>query len=381
MPAVVADDYRKLAKRRLPRFLFDYIDGGANAERTMAANMADFERYHLKQWVMRDVSEVSTASQFFGQDVAMPVALAPIGMAGMMARRGEVQGARAAETSGIPYTLSTAGVCSTDEISAATTKPFWYQLYMLKDRSYVQAILQRAQNAGCTTLVFTVDLAVPGLRHRDAQNGVLDANDKLSAVHQLAQVLPKLRWAYDVGIMGKPHSLGNLADLLPQATNLDAYKQFVDEQFDAGVTWEDIAWLRTQWSGKILLKGVLEPDDAQKAVDLGVDGVVVSNHGGRQLDSVASSISQLPAIVERIGGQAEIYLDSGVRSGIDVIKAVALGATGVMIGRPWIWAVAGAGQAGLERYLATMQQEIAAGLALMGINRIDELNTSLISQA
>jgi L-lactate dehydrogenase (cytochrome) len=311
----------------------------------------------------------------------MPVALAPVGMAGMMARRGEVQGACAAETTGIPYTLSTVGVCSTDEIRAASSKPFWFQLYMLNNREYVQTILQRAQNAGCKVLVFTVDLAVPGLRHRDAQNGVLDAEGGTAALHQLSQVLPKLQWAYDVGRKGKPHSLGNLADLVPEATNLDAYKRFVDDQFDASVTWEDIAWLREQWSGKILLKGILDPEDAQKADDVGVDGVVVSNHGGRQLDSVASTISKLPSIVERIGGQAEIYLDGGVRSGIDVLKAVALGANGVLIGRPWVWAVAGAGQAGLERYLATMQKEIAAGLALMGINRIDELNETLLDKA
>ncbi|GAA0687863.1 FMN-dependent L-lactate dehydrogenase LldD [Marinobacterium maritimum] len=376
---VTVDDYRRLARRKLPRFLFDYLDGGANAEATLAANVNDFDRYRLKQRVMRNVDNIDTSTKLAGFDAAMPVALAPVGMAGMYARRGETQGARAADAQGIPFTCSTLGICSVEEITAATGKPIWFQLYMLRDRDVIQSLLKRAEAAGVTTLLFTVDLPLPGMRLRDYRNGMIGTNlcSKLSKTAQLAY---SPRWIMDVGIKGKPHTIGNLSEVVPDPDDLNEYKAFIDSQFDTSVTWEDIAWLRSIWPGKLIIKGVMEVEDAQAAVNAGADGVVVSNHGGRQLDSVASSITKLPAIAQAVGDQCEVYIDSGIRSGIDVVKAVALGAQGVLIGRPWIYAMAGAGEQGVKDLLATFQNEIRTAMALMGVNSLAELTPELLER-
>lgn len=374
---VTVPDYRRLAKKRLPRFLFDYIDGGANREDTMRANEADFLDYSLAQRVMRNVDNIDTSTILSGQPASMPLALAPIGMAGMMARRGEVQGAHAAETAGIPFTTSTVGICPLEEVQAATGNPIWFQLYMLRDRGLVEALLERARAAGCETLVFTVDLPVAGMRHRDYQNGMLEGglSGKMAKVFQ---ILTHPRWVFDVGIKGKPHQFGNLREVVPDPDDLDAYKGFIDSQFDPTVTWKDIAWLRSIWDGKILIKGVMTADDAVAAADVGADGVIVSNHGGRQLDGVASTISSLPEVSTAVGDRVEVYMDGGVRNGIDVIKAVALGADGVLIGRPWIWAVAGRGERGLTDLLSVFRQEIAVGMALMGVKRIEDITEDLL---
>ena len=377
---VTVDDYRRRAKRFLPRFLFDYIDGGANREATLGYNVNDFDRYRLIQRVMKNVDNVDTSTTLAGQPASMPVALAPVGMAGMFARRGETQGARAADAQGIPFTCSTLGICPVEEIVASTGKPIWFQLYMLRDRDIVQALLKRAEAAGVTTLVFTVDLAVAGMRLRDYRNGMLGTG-LASKLSKAAQLLYSPRWLLDVGIKGKPHTIGTLSEVVPDPDDLNAYKAFIDSQFDASVTWDDIAWLRAIWPGRLLIKGVMEVEDALAAVNVGADGVVVSNHGGRQLDGVASSISKLPAIADAIGGRAEVYLDSGVRDGLDVLKAVALGANGVLIGRPWIYAMAGGGEAGINSLLDTFQREIQTGMALLGVNRIEEVNRDLIELA
>ncbi len=379
IPISVAD-YRLRARRRLPRFLFDYIEGGANDEDTMAANVSDFRGYRLTQRVMRDVDGVDTRTTLAGRAASMPVALAPVGMAGMFARRGEVQGARAARAAGIPFTTSTVGICPVEEVAAAINQPFWFQLYMLRDRDLILKLLERAQNAGCDTLAFTVDLPVAGLRLRDYRNGMLGGGltGKLS---QLAQIVTSPLWAVDVGLRGKPHNFGNLREVVPDPDDLNAYKSFIDSQFDPTVTWKDIAWLRSVWQGKILIKGVLEADDARAAVDNGADGVVVSNHGGRQLDGVASSISKLAGVAAAVGEQAEVYLDGGVRSGIDVVKAVALGARGVLIGRPWVYAMAGCGEDGVVDMLELFRREIATAMALMGVTSIDEITSDLIERA
>lgn len=377
---VSVDDYRRRTKRRLPRFLFDYIDGGANREATLAANVNDFDRYRLIQRVMKNVDQIDTSTTLAGQPVKMPLALAPVGMAGMYRRRGETLGARAADANGIPFTCSTLGICPVEEIVAATGKPIWFQLYMLRDREIVKALLKRAENAGITTLVFTVDLAVAGMRLRDYRNGMIGTN-LASKLSKAAQLLYSPRWLLDVGIKGKPHTIGNLSEVVPDPDDLNAYKAFIESQFDASVTWEDIAWLRDLWPGKLLIKGVMEVEDALAAVNAGADGVVVSNHGGRQLDSVASSISKLPAIAAAIGQRAEVYLDGGVRDGLDVLKAVALGANGVLIGRPWIYAMAGGGEAGLNSLLNCFQKEIRTGMALLGVNRIEEVNREVIELA
>jgi len=374
---VTSTDYRRLAEKRLPRFLFDYIDGGANEETTMAANNADFSHYRLKQRVMRDVGSVDTATQLLGKTYDMPVALAPVGMAGMFSRRGEVLGARAALKRGVPFAVSTVGICSLEEIRTATGEPCWFQLYMLKDRGIVERLLDRAVANGCDTLIFTVDLAVPGMRHRDWRNGMISDNPR-ARVAKFGQLATRPRWLFDVGIRGKPHHFGNLAEVTEEAVDLVSLKTFIADQFDPTVTWEDIAWLRGIWKGKLLIKGVLSADDACAAVDVGADAVIVSNHGGRQLDCVASGIGKLPEVVQAVGSQAEVFMDGGVRNGIDVVKAVALGAKGVLIGRPWVWAAAGAGERGLNDLLGVFQKEIRVAMALMGVNRIDELNAELL---
>ncbi len=376
-PATAAD-YRRLAERRLPRFLFDYVDGGANDEVTLAANVADFQRIRLRQRVLRDVSAIDTSTVLAGQPVSMPLVLAPIGMAGLMARRGETQAVRAADAAGIPFTLSTVGICPIEEVRAASATPFWFQLYMIRDREFVLRLLGRARAAGCTTLAFTVDLPVAGMRHRDTRNGIVGRASLHARLAKAWQLGTRPGWMLDVGVLGKPHYFGNLVDVVPNPNDLNAYKTWLDLQFDSSVTWKDIAWLRSLWDGKLILKGVLEADDARAAADVGADGVVVSNHGGRQLDSVGSSIAKLPAVVAAVGDRIEVYVDGGVRSGLDIAKAVALGARGVMIGRPWIWAVAGAGQQGLSDLLETMQRELRVAMALTGVNRIAELDRSAL---
>ncbi len=376
---VTVGDYRRLAQKRLPGFLFDYIEGGANREDSMRANEADFLDLTLTQRVMRNVDNIDTSTTLSGQSASMPLALAPIGMAGLMARRGEVQAARAAETAGIPFTTSTVGICPVEEVQAATQAPFWFQLYMLRDRGLVKALLERANAAGCETLVFTVDLPVAGMRHRDYQNGMLDGGLP-GKIAKLFQLLTHPRWVFDVGIKGKPHDFGNLREVVANSDDLDAYKDFIDAQFDPTVTWKDIAWLRSIWDGKILIKGVMTAGDAVAAADVGADGVVVSNHGGRQLDGVASCISKLPEVSAAVGDRVEVYMDGGVRNGIDVVKAIALGANGVLIGRPWIWAIAGRGEQGLIDLLKVFQKEIAVAMALMGVERIEDISTDLVEK-
>ncbi len=366
-------DYRRLAERRLPRFLFDYIDGGANDELAIARNVADFHAIRLRQRVMRDVSTVDASTTIAGERAAMPLVLAPIGMAGMMARRGECQAVRAADAAGVPFTLSTVGICALEEVRAASSRPFWFQLYMMKDRGAVKALLDRAAAQGCGALVFTVDLAVTGARRRDVRNGMLAGGPK-AALSRVLQIGSRPRWIYDVAVKGKPHGFGNLADRVANSTDLKAFREWVGAQFDASVTWTDVAWLRDRWTGKLIIKGVLEPDDARSAADVGADGLVVSNHGGRQLDSVSSPIANLRAVAEAVGERLEVYVDGGVRGGIDVFKALAFGARGVMIGRPWIWALAGAGEAGLVDYLATVKRELEVAMALCGVTRVDQID-------
>jgi L-lactate dehydrogenase (cytochrome) len=374
---VTADDYRRLARKKLPRFLFDYIDGGAGEEATLWSNREDFRSIRLRQRVLRDVSRVDSSTTVLGRSVNMPVVLAPVGLAGMFKRRGEVQTARAACAAGVPFTTSTVGICPVEEVQTAVADPVWFQLYMLRDRGVVRALLERAAASGSDTLVFTVDLAVAGPRYRDFRNGMMGGGRR-GALAKAWQLLTRPGWLLDVGIKGKPHDFGNLREEVEGAGDLEAFKAFVDSQFDPSVTWDDISWLRSLWDGKLLIKGVMCREDALAAIDAGADGIVVSNHGGRQLDAVASCISKLPEIVESVEGRTEIYMDGGVRSGTDVVKAVALGANGVLIGRPWAWALAASGEQGVLGLLAVIRKEIEITLALMGVNRIDELTPDLI---
>ena len=376
LPATTLD-YRRLAEKRLPRFLFDYIDGGANDEITLADNVGDFQNIRVRQRVLKDVSNIDTSTLLAGEPADMPVVLAPVGMAGLYARRGEVQTVRAANAKNVPFTLSTVGICPLDEVRAAASKPFWFQLYMIRDRATVRNLLERAEGVGCTTLVFTVDLPLAGMRHRDTRNGMLD-NSLRGKLGKAWQLGARPGWIYDVGVRGKPHSFGNLADLVPDPTDLKAYRTWIDAQFDTSVTWKDIEWLRGLWKGKLILKGIQEADDAIAASEVGADGLVVSNHGGRQLDSVHSSIAKLPEVVAAVGERMEVYVDGGVRSGLDVFKAVALGARGVMIGRPWAWALAAGGEAAIAGLLATFKKELEVAMALAGVTTIRQIRPDQI---
>ncbi|HST27132.1 MAG TPA: L-lactate dehydrogenase [Rudaea sp.] len=372
-------DYRRLAQRRLPRFLFDYIDGAAGDEITLAANVADLAALRLRQRVLVNVENVDTRATLAGEDCAMPLALAPVGMAGMMARRGEAQAVRAANASGVPFTLSTVGICPLAEVQAASAKAFWFQLYMIRDRDVILTLLERAWAAGCRTLVFTIDLPIPGMRHRDTRNGIGPSGPRATLL-KAAQILPRPHWLWNVALRGRPLNFGNLTEQVPAARDLTAFWAWVNSQFDTRVTWRDIDWLRAHWKGKLLLKGILDAEDAHAAVNVGADGIVVSNHGGRQLDGAASSISKLPAIAQVVGAQAEVLLDGGVRSGADIFKAIALGARGVLIGRPWVWALAGAGEAGLRDLLATLQRELQLTMTMAGVTRIADINASHIDR-
>jgi len=374
---VTADDYRALARRRLPRFLFDYIDGGAGAEQTLAANAAAWSRVQLRQRVLVDVAGVDTSTALLGETCTLPLVLAPIGLAGMMARRGETRAVRAANAAGVPFTLSTVGLCGLDEVAAAASAPFWFQLYWLRDRGIVQALLERAHAAGCKTLVFTVDLPLAGMRLRDLRNGMAGTGLRPRLL-KAAQLLARPGWLWDVAVRGGPLRLGSLETHVPTARDLDAFRRFIDAQFDPTVTWADLAWLRQRWPGRIVLKGILDADDARSAVAAGVDALVVSNHGGRQLDGAVATAARLPAIVAAVGDRTTVLVDGGVRSGVDVFRALALGARGVMIGRPWIFALAAGGERALTSMLACWQRELATTMALTGVTRIADIGAQQI---
>lgn len=377
-PATVLD-YRELARRRLPRQLFDYIDGGAYEESTMRANTTDLERLLLRQVVMRDVSERDPAVEVLGQRLALPVVLAPVGLAGMFACRAEVQAALAAQAAGVPFVESTVSICSVEEVARATSRPPWFQLYVMRDRGYAEQLMSRARAAGCPVLVLTVDLAVVGARHRDTRNAVV--GDGLSAKSKIRRALDLLshpRWIRGVPLAGKPLTFGNLEYAVPGARTPAAFRNWIDDQFDPSVTWDDIAWVRENWDGRLLVKGILDPADARRAVDVGVDGVVVSNHGGRQLDSVPSTVRVLPEIVDAVGSQVEVLVDGGVRTGLDVFKMIALGANAVLIGRAWAWAVAARGEAGVRHVLDVLKADLEVALALTGHTSFAEVDRSAL---
>jgi L-lactate dehydrogenase (cytochrome) len=376
-PASVRD-YRELARRRLPRQLFDYIDGGAYEEATMAANVADLRRIRLRQRVLRDVSERKLGTTVLGDELSLPVVLAPVGLAGMFAQRAEVQAARAAAGIGVPFCESTVSICGIEEVAAATDRPFWYQLYVMRDRAYAEDLMHRAQAAGCSVLVLTVDLAVVGARYRDVRNGMASS---LSTAKKLLRGLDFAlhpAWVRDVAVGGKPLTFGNLEKAVPGASTPGAFREWVDSQFDPSVTWDDLAWVRENWAGKLVLKGILDPQDAREAVTRGADAVVVSNHGGRQLDDVPSTITALPAIVDAVGDRAEVLVDGGIRSGLDVVKALALGARACLIGRPWAYAVAARGEKGVTHVLRILRSEMEVALGLTGVTDVRDLDRSAL---
>ncbi len=374
-PATVLD-YRELARRRLPRQLFDYVDGGAYEEATMRANVAELERVLLRQIVMRDVSTRDQAVEVLGQRLAFPVILAPVGLAGMCAPRAEVQAARAAEAAGVPFVESTVSICGIEEVADATSVPPWFQLYVMRDRGCAEGLMSRAQAVGSPVLVLTVDLAVVGARHRDTRNAMVGHASAWAKLRRGLDLATHPRWIRSVALGGKPLTFGNLEEAVPNARTPAAFRNWVDAQFDPSVTWDQIAWVRDQWTGRLLVKGVLDPEDARRAVGAGVDGVVVSNHGGRQLDSVPSTARALPDVVDAVGDQVEVLADGGVRTGLDVVKMIALGARAVLMGRAWAWAVAGRGEAGVRHMLEVVKADIDVALALTGTTSVADIDRS-----
>lgn len=370
-------DYRAAAQRRLPPFLFHYIDGGAYAEHTLKRNVSDLSDIALRQRILRNMSDLSLETELFGEKLAMPVALAPVGLTGMYARRGEVQAARAADSRGIPFTLSTVSVCPIEEVAPAIQRPMWFQLYVLRDRGFMRNALERAQAAGVTTLVFTVDMPVPGARYRDAHSGMSGPNAPL---RRIGQAISHPRWAWDVGLFGRPHDLGNISAYRGHPTGLADYIGWLGSNFDPSISWKDLEWIREFWKGPMVIKGILDPDDARDAVKFGADGIVVSNHGGRQLDGVLSTARTLPAIADAVQGDLKILADSGIRNGLDVVRMLALGADTVLLGRAFVYALAAQGEAGVANLLDLIAKEMRVAMTLTGARRIADIGRdSLVS--
>ena len=371
-----ATDFREAARRKLPPFLFHYLDGGAGAEQTLRSNVDDLQAVRLRQRVLRGSEKLELGVEYFGEQYALPVGLAPIGLAGMYARRGEVQAVRAACKSGIPFIQSTVSVCSLAEVAAQASHPIWFQLYVLKDREFMRDVMRRAWELGARTLVFTVDMPVPGNRYRDAHSGMSGAN---GPVRRVLQAMLHPRWAWDVGVHGRPHDVGNITAYRGHATGLTDYIGWLGANFDPDIAWQDLQWIRDEWKGKLVLKGILDPDDARDALAFGADGIVVSNHGGRQLDGTLSSARVLPSIAEAVKGKLTIFADGGVRTGTDVFRMLALGADGVLLGRAFVYALATGGQAGVERLLAIMEKDLRTNMVLTGVKSVREIGPHLLA--
>jgi L-lactate dehydrogenase (cytochrome) len=369
-------DYRALAKARLPHFLFEYLDGGSYDEVTLRRNVEDLQSVALKQRVLRDVSGIDLTTELFGKRWSMPVGLGPVGLSGLYARRGEVQAAKAAAAAGVPFTLSTLSACSIGEV--ARSAPLWFQLYIVKDRGFVSDMIARAKEAGCGALLLTVDLAVPGTRYRDYRAGLSGSLRRPSS--RLLQVLQRPEWAWDVAVRGRPMTMGNLEPLLGSGAVLADLMGWVAGNFDASVTWKDVEWVRSQWDGPLVIKGILDPDDARTAVSNGVEGIVVSNHGGRQLDGALSSARALPSIADAVAGRAAILADGGVRSGLDVVRTLALGADFVLMGRAWAYALAARGEAGVAHILKLIDAEMRVAMALTACTSIGQVNEQILER-
>lgn len=373
-----ASDYREAARRKLPRFLFDYIDGGAYAEHTLRANSADLTGISLRQRILKNVETLSLETTLFDQPLSMPVILAPVGLTGMFARRGEVQAVKAAQNKGIPLCLSTVSVCSIEEVVAQSEHSIWFQLYVLKDRGFMRNALERAKAAGVKNLVFTVDMPTPGARYRDAHSGM---SGPFASSRRMLQAMTRPDWAFNVGLMGRPHDLGNISKYLGKAVTLEDYMGWLANNFDPSISWSDLEWIRDFWKGPMIIKGILDPQDAKDAVSFGADGIVVSNHGGRQLDGVLSTTKALPPIKQAIGDDLTVLVDSGIRSGLDVVRMLALGAQGVLLGRSMAYALAADGQRGVENMLDIFAREMRVAMTLTGVTSIAQIDESTLVQA
>jgi len=371
MPVITnIEDLKRIYARRVPKMFYDYAESGSWTEQTFRENSTDFDQIRLRQRVAVDMAGRSTASQMIGQDVAMPVALAPVGLTGMQCADGEIKAARAAEAFGVPFTLSTMSINSIEEVSEATSKPFWFQLYTMKDDDYIRRLIARAKDANCSALVITLDLQILGQRHKDLKNG-LSAPPKLTP-KTIANLMTK--WAWGIEMLGaKRRNFGNIVGHVEGVSDASSLGSWTAEQFDPSLDWGKIEKLKEMWGGKVILKGILDEEDAKMAAKVGADAITVSNHGGRQLDGALSSIRMLPRIMDAVGDQMEVHLDSGIRSGQDVLKALALGATGTMIGRAFVYGLGAMGQKGVTRALEVIHKELDTSMALCGEKHVTDL--------
>ena len=370
------EDLRKIAKRRVPRMFYDYADSGSWTESTYRANESDFQKIKLRQRILVNMENRSTATQMIGQPVAMPVAIAPTGLTGMQHADGEILAARAAKAFGVPFTLSTMSICSIEDVSKATDgHPFWFQLYVMKDRDFIELLIDRAKQANCSALVLTLDLQILGQRHKDLKNG-LSAPPKLTIANMI-NIATKPRWA--LGMLGTSRrQFGNIVGHVKGVTDMSKLSEWTASQFDPGLHWGDVEWIKKRWGGKLILKGIMDPDDAHLAANSGADALIVSNHGGRQLDGADSSIQALPAIVDAVGQKIEVHIDGGIRSGQDVLKAWALGARGTYIGRSFLYGLGAMGEAGVTKVLEIIHKELDLTMAFCGHTQIDTINKDIL---
>lgn len=377
MPPVITciEDLRQLARRRVPRMFYEYADAGSWSETTYRANEADFQKIKLRQRVAVNMENRSTAVEMVGQPVSMPVALAPTGLTGMQHADGEILAARAAEAFGVPFTLSTMSICSIEDVAAHTTKPFWFQLYVMRDRGFIERLIDRAKAAGCSALVLTLDLQIVGQRHKDLKNG-LSAPPRLT-LPNLIDLMTKPRWC--LGMLGTSRrNFGNVVGHAQGVSDPASLMRWTGEQFDPRLSWDDVEWVKRRWGGKLILKGIMDAEDARLAAQTGADALIVSNHGGRQLDGAPSSIEALPAIVDAVGSQIEVWMDGGVRSGQDVLKAWALGARGTMIGRPFLYGLGAMGQAGVTQALEIIHKELDLSMAFCGHTQLRKVGADIL---
>ena len=370
------DDMRQTARRKVPRAFFEYADGGSYAEETLRANRTDLERIKLRQRILVDVGDRSTKTTILGEPVALPLALAPIGLCGMQHGDGEILACRAAQAAGIPFTLSTMSICSIEDVAEAVGKPFWFQLYVMKDRGFIRALIERAAAAKCSALVLTVDLQILGQRHRDIKNGMTVPPEL--RLGNLIDIATKPSWALSI-LRGKRKIFGNIAGYIKGTENVNSLTQWISGQFDPGLNWKDVEWIKSLWPGKLILKGILDPDDARIAAKTGAAALVVSNHGGRQLDGAPSSITALPKIADAVGSDIEVLFDGGVRSGQDVFRALAFGARACLSGRAYIYGLGTAGEAGVARAIEIIKNELDVTMALTGCKNVGEIDRQKIA--
>jgi L-lactate dehydrogenase (cytochrome) len=372
------EDLRQVARRKVPRAFFDYVETGSYAQDTLAANRTDLERIKLRQRVLVDVAARTTATTILGEPVALPLSLAPIGLAGMQHGDGEILACRAAHAAGIPFTLSTMSICSIEDVAEAVRKPFWFQLYVMKDRGFIRALIERAAAANCSALVLTVDLQVLGQRHCDIRNGMTVPPE--IRISNLIDIAMKPAWALSI-LRGKRKTFGNIAGHVKGMENVTSLSQWIGGQFDDTLSWKDVEWIKSIWPRKLIIKGILDVEDARTAVKSGAAALVVSNHGGRQLDGAPSSIAALPRIAEAVGSEIEVMFDGGIRSGQDILRALALGARSCMSGRAYIYGLGAGGEAGVARAIEIMRKELDVTMALTGVNSIGQIDRKVLAAA